>query len=1445
MARGIQLSWRRLGSAALGAVLLIMAGALPLRAQTAAEDRGVLAGFISRLLSTPTSRVTIGAVEGALSSDSTIRDIAIADDQGVFLRIDRIRLVWRRAALLQRRIEVQRLEIGRVALLRPPTAASGEPEPGPLLPEVPLALRVDAFALEELTLGEPVLGASARLSAQGSASLGAPAEGLRAALSIRRLDAPGAAELSLSFVPQGTRLEVKLAADEPAGGVLARLARIPGEPPVKIDLSGTGTLDDFNARLTFEGGPEVDARGEARITRTNGSRLLTLDLAARLAPLLPAVAQPIFAGVTRLTGAVSFADAGVVLLRDLRLAAPLAELVVAGSIAADRRLDLTATARALPNRDGSAVVGEGRVARLSFDGFARGPIEAPRVEGKLDLAGLATPDLSLAALTARFAIAPEPGATLRAAFEATAQAKGFAPADPAIDAAIGRDLDLVLRGAVDEAGVARFAEARIATPNLALRYDGRLARTQIDGRLEARLLRLDAFSQLFGRSLRGHASLDATLSGDPSRRDIAAVLDGRTSGLSFADARLDRVLGPEVRLDGGLRYAGGRLALNGLRLAGASANARLDGALGPETIALDAAADISDLRAVDERLAGRATAGLKLSGATADPTVAVTLSAPDARALGRPVQALELSLAATRSLSAPDVRMSASGRIGGKPLQLEAQAQVVEEPGGRGWSIERARASLGSVALDAQGRLFADGYADGRASLKAGELDDLSPVVLTPLAGRIDAEISVAAAGEGTARRQDVAIRADGARLAAAGLRAASLAIDLKADDAYARPVLRGTARAAGLAAGGLTFDTLALAATDGGQGSSAVTLDGRASGFALNAAARVQPGPPIQVRLETFRALRAGRTVALAAPATLDLVEGGLRTSGLTLNVAGGRVSLAGLAGRSLDLTVEARAVPLSAADIIAPGLGLAGTAEGRIALTGPAAAPGGRFDIALRAISQPAARAAGLPPLDVTAQGTLSSGAAALTARIAGGRAIDLNVTGSVGLAADARLDLKAQGTLDAALANSRLGGGQRAAGRIAIDATVAGTAQEPRVGGSATISGGSFSDVLNGVAIEGIEGRITGRGDAVTVERLSASTRGGGTLSLAGRVVVDPARSFPGELRLTARNARLLDSGLARLVADADIAITGPLAASPRLSGRIGVESLDVRVPERFGAASAPLADARHVAPPPQTRARLAQTAKAQASARSGGARRGAAAPFRAALDLQIDAPARIFVRGRGIDAELGGSLRIAGTTLDPTALGAFDLRRGRLTILTQRLDFSRGRLSFGGAGFVPELDFVAETRAGDVTARVAVTGPADQPSFAFSSSPSLPEDEVLARLLFQRAAGGLSPLQALQLAQAVSQLSGGGGPDAFEGARRALGVDNLDVNVTGGGPTVGISRAIGDRARLNLRAGARPENTGVGVDIDLTRRLRLQSEIGPDGRASVGVGAEYEY
>ena len=100
-------------------VLLVAAAiflALTLGTKSDEADKGFLSDLISRALSTPSTRVPIGDVEGALSSDATIRNITISDKDGVWFRLDRVRFVWRRLALLSRRLEIDKLEIGKLEI---------------------------------------------------------------------------------------------------------------------------------------------------------------------------------------------------------------------------------------------------------------------------------------------------------------------------------------------------------------------------------------------------------------------------------------------------------------------------------------------------------------------------------------------------------------------------------------------------------------------------------------------------------------------------------------------------------------------------------------------------------------------------------------------------------------------------------------------------------------------------------------------------------------------------------------------------------------------------------------------------------------------------------------------------------------------------------------------------------------------------------------------------------------------------------------------------------------------------------------------------------------------------------------------------------------------------------------------------------------------------------
>ncbi|WP_163066481.1 hypothetical protein, partial [Acinetobacter baumannii] len=72
---------------------------------------------------------------------------------------------------------------------------------------------------------------------------------------------------------------------------------------------------------------------------------------------------------------------------------------------------------------------------------------------------------------------------------------------------------------------------------------------------------------------------------------------------------------------------------------------------------------------------------------------------------------------------------------------------------------------------------------------------------------------------------------------------------------------------------------------------------------------------------------------------------------------------------------------------------------------------------------------------------------------------------------------------------------------------------------------LTNGAFSDPIQGVALTAIEGRVSGRGDSIVIERLTARTKNAGTIAVSGRVAADPERGFPADLKIAARDAQLV--------------------------------------------------------------------------------------------------------------------------------------------------------------------------------------------------------------------------------------------------------------------------------------------------------------------------------
>jgi len=127
----------------------------------------------------------------------------------------------------------------------------------------------------------------------------------------------------------------------------------------------------------------------------------------------------------------------------------------------------------------------------------------------------------------------------------------------------------------------------------------------------------------------------------------------------------------------------------------------------------------------------------------------------------------------------------------------------------------------------------------------------------------------------------------------------------------------------------------------------------------------------------------------------------------------------------------------------------------------------------------------------------------------------------------------------------------------------------------------------------------------------------------------------------------------------------------------------------------------------------------------------------------------------------------------------------------------------------------LDLTATRDDPALTAVVQIRGTAAKPEITLTSTPALPNDEVLSQVLFGTSASQLSPLEAAQLASALSALSGNGGFDVMGNLRTFARLDRLAL---GGDQTTGVTVSGGkyltDSVYLEITGGGPRRAFGAG-------------------------------
>jgi translocation and assembly module TamB len=1377
------------------------------------------------------AQVRLDAIEGVVPFDMRLVGLRLSDRDGTWLTADRVSVDWTPSALLSGRLQVDEVAAGTIDAQRAPlTEQTQEPsKPGPLIPELPVDIDLRKLSVARLALGAPILGEPAALSVTAQAKLGAVSDGLSVSLSLQQLSGhAGTAQLDLAYRPDEDTLRLRGNVQEPQGGVLGRLIGLPLGSDLRAALAGEGPLSDWNGRVDAT----LDGKALLDLTATvQGREARTIAFALQAAPgtLVPDRVRPLVAGGIDARGTVTVPpDARTIGVSSFSARSTAGQLSASGVLGLKEPGDLGVTIALADSRTFAQLVPDVAWSAARMQARLRGTVAAPRVTADATIRDLAARGMRAGTSKLTLEADARQGLNHLVGLRGDLLLSDIASPDSRLTALLAHGVQLTFAGSADQAGTIVADTLDLQAGALALSGSGRAEKWGAAARRAGATLAiadLAAIGTPMGIPAKGTAQIALKL--EPAATGDRLEIDGTTEALSLGRPVLDRLLGASPRLHLALEGALPQtITIKVAEITGAKARLDAHGAIAERKLDLAFVTRLDDAGTIDPAMGGQMVLEGTIQGAIDAPSVTAQLASPDLRVAGRSAQNVKLGATATDLLTAPQVQLDGIASLAGLPAKLTAFVTVEgQRIAARNVALALGKSTLtGDVAM-------ASGLLTGKLALDAPDLGEIAPLAGASMSGALSANIAL----DGVEGRQSAQLTATGRNIAAtSALTAERLDLTATANDLFGAPALAADLALAKPVIADQPLTQMSLTAKG-----PLSALDAKLSvaGPDLNATAgaqiaRITTG--YRIAIQTLAADIKKIPVKSTKPATIEIGGDATRIENVALAIEDGTLELNGtMAPDKMELAATARSLPVSLARAFAPDLPVTGRVDAEIQLSGTPAAPDGRFAITGRDIG-PAD--AGQQQADLQVTGTLQQGRLDVKGEVkpkAGGALAFTAALPSLG--PDARLQASASGTLELALVDAFLAGGaDRIKGKAEIDLAAGGTLDAPDVTGTLHLADAVYENLRYGIKLRGIAADVRADGPTIRIASFAAATPGGGQIDGSGEINLKDG--IDTQLKIRTRNARLIETDLASAVIDSDLAISGNLQKRLTLGGKVKVAKADIRVPDRL---------------PPSVQVIEVTEINGPGQPGQGSAARQPLPKqtFVMGLDLSVDAPQQVAVRGHGLDAELGGSLRIAGTTDNPAIDGALKLRRGSLDIAGKRLDFTEGTLTFeGGERIDPILDLTAVSHAQDLQVTAKVEGPARAPRISLSSVPEMPQDEILARLLFGKSAGALSPFELLQLAQATADLAGvNTGPGVLDNIRKNTGLDRLSLEQSEGaaGPSLSAGRYVAKGVYVGVSQGAKSGSSAATVEIEVTPNVKVESEVGANAGSKAGINLEWDY
>ncbi len=1449
-----------LGTAALGlAVAYGLAHTEP--------GRNWIARNVASALSLPgESVVTIGGLKGILPDAIRLIDVRVSDPAGTWLTTRKVTLDWRPRDLFRGIFRVTALRIEDLEIQRIPPwtigATMGSDQAG--FGYLPFDAVVERLSVDDVMLGPEVLGVAARFRISGVTAATARNR-LLLSFAVERTDGvAGFADFMALYNLADHRLTLDSNINEPAGGLAARLLKIPDLPPVVVNLNGDGPLNRWQGHLS---GSLVDqAQLEAAITLRGLSPIVVrADGAIENIGSQEELPWRLLSGRTpfQISAVWRKAPSRRLVLDRARFLGTAADLEISGEFEPDL-LQLDARSILVLKDDTilASLVDGADAEGITLGVEARGHLLRPEIQVNATARRLQVPGLSTEAAMAQLTFQPEHafgGESPRGTLSGSGHFGSFLyDKVPQLEPVFGRSYAWQLVGQLDLAEANLWADQVVIQTERA-EVSGSSTFDFSDGTmnadLEVEVFDLAGLGQLLRIDVQGNATLAGPLELRDFGRVVNAPLAGRIEnvtlgeGISHALLQGDSEVEATLSVDAEINFWITDVSV-------ISDTARLTGRVGFterfQRMTADyhlAVADVGVLSpALHAQLAGSGLFEGQARGNPLDPHLSGTLSVTESVIAGLDFGQLQVDY------TIEDLPRRPGGHLDGRATAPVDGLTALADYAFEGRLLHLSNVDLGAEQANVQGDMIFT-LGDGLSAAKlTGRIGNLQPWLATAgLAGRGGAEAEFDLATQ--ADRQTVRLRAGFSNLVLdvdgeEPLRVREARARLDTDDLAGGRDGRATLEAQALQLGDLSLDELSAGVSGNvNAGTLSLTAAGQWFGeLSLSGSgrfARTDTGSSFE--LASLDAVVLGQAMRSLRAATFARSQDAWKIGDLAIDLGGARLTAdARLDAERITADVETHELPVSLLGPLWLSSGLTGRVSGAFRLDGPRESPLG--DLQLEVPNLRFGTAESDAPLALALSGNWRDGRLVLAGDLAGAGRQAASLSADLALHLDPEtlaLSMPREDALSGQVSwTGKLGEvwpllpfpTHRLAGLGDLSLDLAGTLEQPVASGRLALSEAEYENLQTGTLLQDLYMTVELNGERLLISSLSANDGASGLLTGKGSLDLLPTKRFPFILETELDKFTLVRRDEVTVSTNGRLTIQGSFAGAT-LSGRMKTESVQLSILDQLPRGVVEL-DVIEI--------------DSETDIESSDSPPRAEAPrFALALDLVLDIPRRAFLRGRGLESEWAGQVDVGGTLDSPQVGGRLELVRGQLSVFGSDFELSKGSVSFPDRErFDPQISVEAVKKSEELTVNAKVWGPARDPSVEISSVPDLPPDEIVSRLLFSKEAGQLTTAEAVQLAAALSELSGaGGGANVLNFARGALGIDVLRVETVGSRddeqPGLSAGKYVTDEIFIDVKQGVETDSGSIGVEIEVTPNISIESDIGQTGDGNVGIKFKWDY